>query len=108
MGRNRRGGGTKQAAVWASSFDAAQPASFYLLDKREVLESLADAVLSVKGVELPVHSQVCVVVVVAVVVAAAAAVAAQEGIAARRAAALETAAQQQSRRCVAAPASCSS
>lgn len=40
-----------------SSFDADQPAAFYLLDNREGMEALADATLVVQGVELPVHSQ---------------------------------------------------
>ncbi len=41
-----------------TSFDAEQPAAFYLLDDREGLESLSDATLVVQDVELPVHSQV--------------------------------------------------
>ena len=42
----------------AASFDAEQPAAFYLADNREGLESLSDATLLVADVELPVHSQV--------------------------------------------------
>lgn len=41
-----------------SSFDAENPAGFYLLEKQARLEPLADAVLVVQGVELPAHSQV--------------------------------------------------
>lgn len=46
------------AKLTPSSFDADQPAAFYLLDNREGMEALADATLEVQGVELPVHSQV--------------------------------------------------
>ena len=49
---------SKEATLAPGGSDAARPAAFYLRDKQEVLESLADATLIVQGVELPVHSQV--------------------------------------------------
>lgn len=39
------------------AFDAANPQAFYLGERREELESLADAALVVEGTRLPVHSQ---------------------------------------------------
>ncbi|PRW33982.1 BTB POZ and MATH domain-containing 4-like [Chlorella sorokiniana] len=51
-----KAGGKKGSA--AGSFDAEQPAAFYLLDSREGMEALADATLVVQDVKLPVHSQV--------------------------------------------------